>query len=377
MEHTERNDIRKVCHLTSAHRSDDARIFHKECTSLAKKDHDVFLVAHGSSYKKNGVTVIGLGDRPTSRFKRMYFSTKKVYQTALEVDAEIYHIHDPELLPYAYKLKKKGKKVIFDSHEDYLSTITEKAWIPAFFRKFVLKLFSDYEKKVISAIDGAIVCYHWTEERYKKLNKNVKMILNFPILINEEISLPTYGLRKISFAGGISSQWCHKEIISSLSTLKDVEYELAGKMVGTYGEELQELDGWQYVNYHGILPFEDVKSKIYSNSTIGMALLDYIAQCKGTIGNLSNTKFFEYMQMGLPLICTDFKLWKEIIDEEQCGICVNPHNINEITSAIKYLLDNPNQAEIMGRNGQEAIKNKYNWISEEKKLYDLYNNIGN
>lgn len=369
------NNKIKVCHLTSAHRSDDARILHKECTSLAKKDYEVFLIAHGSSYKKNNVTVIGLGERPTSRFKRMYFFTKQVYKKALEVDAEIYHIHDPELLRYAYKLKKKGKKVVFDSHEDYLSTITEKVWIPVFFRKIVLKLFSYYEKKIIGKIDGAIVCYHWTEDRYRKLNKNVEMILNFPILIDEDISLPRYGSRKISFAGGISKQWCHKEIIISIRNLECVEYELAGKMVGEYSEELQKLDGWQYVNYHGMLPFEDVKSKIYSNSTIGMALLDYIAQCKGTVGNLSNTKFFEYMQMGLPLICTDFKLWKEIIDEEQCGICVNPHNIDEITNAIKYLLDNPNQAKFMGMNGKKAIKNKYNWSSEEKKLYKFYNDI--
>lgn len=374
MEYNFKNNKTKVCHLTSAHQSDDTRIFHKECISL-KKYYDVFLIAHGSSYTRKGITVIGLGEKPNSRFRRMYFSTRKVYKAALALDADIYHLHDPELLPYATKLKKKGKKVIFDSHEDYLSTITEKKWIPSFLRKSISKLFSVYESKVISKIDGAIVCYHWTEDRYKKANKNVKMILNYPIITNEEVRLPNYEMRKIAFAGGISSQWCHKEIIESLSNLKDVNYELAGMITDSYGKELQELDGWKYVNYHGVLQLEEVKSKVYNNSAIGMALLDYIAQCKGKIGNLSNTKFFEYMQMGLPLICTDFELWKEIIDEEQCGICVNPHNINEITEAIKFLLDNPKRAKVMGVNGQKAIKNKYNWYTEENKLFNLYNTI--
>ena len=367
----------KVCHMTSAHKSDDTRIFHKECVSLANNGYDVFLVSHGDSYTKNGVRVVGLGEKPTNRLKRMLSSAKNVYKKAKELDADIYHIHDPELLPYAYRLKKEGKKVIFDSHEDYLSTITEKAWIPSFFRRFVSKTFKMYEKRVIGAIDAAIVCYHWTEDRYGEINDNVKMILNFPILEDENAAVEKRNLRKISFAGGVTRQWCHKEIIEAIGRLGDVEYELAGRLSGSYGEELRSLEGWKLVNYHGVLPHQEVKGTIYANSSIGMALLDYIAQCKGTIGNLSNTKFFEYMQMGLPLVCTDFQLWKEIIEEEECGICVNPHNIDEIADAIKYLLDNPSIAEQMGRNGQKAVIYKYNWGMEEKKLLSLYQTISN
>lgn len=374
MENNEKNKI-KVCHMTSAHKSDDTRIFHKECISLVQNGYEVYLVAHGDSYSKNGVTVVGLGDRPTKRLERMYYSTKRVYEKAKELDADIYHIHDPELLPYAYKLKKQGKKVIFDSHEDYLSIIPEKTWIPSFLRGIVFKVFKGYEKKVIGAIDAAVVCYHWTEDRYSEINKNVKLILNFPILEDENLLIEKKNIRKVSFAGGISRQWCHKETIEAIDSLKDVKYELAGKLSGEYGEELKSLKGWKNVNYHGVLPYEEVKNTVYANSSIGMALLDYIAQCKGTIGNLSNTKFFEYMQMGLPLVCTDFKLWKEIIDEEECGICVNPHDIAAIATAIKYLLDNPDIAYQMGQNGQRAVINKYNWSMEEKKLINLYKSI--
>lgn len=370
-----KNKKLKICHMTSAHKSDDTRIFHKECTSLANNGYDVFLVSHGDSYTKNGVTVVGLGDKPTGRFQRMISSTRNAYRQAKSLDADIYHIHDPELLPYAYKLKKEGKKVIFDSHEDYLSTITEKSWIPSFFRKLVFKVFKMYEKKVIGAIDAAVVCYHWTEDRYNEINENVKMILNFPILEDENTVIERSNLRKISFAGGISRQWCHKEIIEAIDSLEDVEYELAGRLSGAYGEELKNLEGWKHVNYHGVLPHEEVKNTIYSNSSIGMALLDYIAQCKGTVGNLSNTKFFEYMQMGLPLVCTNFKLWKEIIDEEECGICVNPHDVAGIANAIEYLLENPSIAKEMGRNGQRAVIYKYNWGVEEKKLLNLYEMI--
>ncbi len=91
-----------VCHLTSVHPVEDVRIFHKECVSLAKHGFDVTLVACGEpAYKqnKNGVNVVSLDVPVKNRFERMTKRTRAVYKKALEVDADIYHFHDPELLP--------------------------------------------------------------------------------------------------------------------------------------------------------------------------------------------------------------------------------------------------------------------------------------
>ena len=101
----------KICHLTSVHKPDDTRIFHKECTSLANAGYDTYLVVCGESCEKNGVHIIGTGEQSKSRIKRMRLDTKKVYEAALSVDADIYQIHDPELLPYALKLKKRAKRL--------------------------------------------------------------------------------------------------------------------------------------------------------------------------------------------------------------------------------------------------------------------------
>ena len=102
----------KVCHLTSAHDSYDTRIFQKECISLAERGGlEVFLVAPGKSRREKGVTVIGVGDKPENRLKRMTTFTHEVYKAAVSVNAELYHFHDPELLPIGMKLKKDGKIV--------------------------------------------------------------------------------------------------------------------------------------------------------------------------------------------------------------------------------------------------------------------------
>ena len=108
----------KVCHFTSAHDWNDDRIYLKECYSLAQNGYEVYLVAEGTDKQVNGINVIACGNKPEGRKARFLDFTKKIYKKALELDCDIYHFHDPELLPYGIKLKNAGKKVIFDSHED-------------------------------------------------------------------------------------------------------------------------------------------------------------------------------------------------------------------------------------------------------------------
>lgn len=369
-----------VCHVTSVHSSGDARIFHKECVSLSRNGYKVFFVAPGESYQKKGVQVVGIGGKPKSRIKRLFKFSRKACSEALDIDADLYHLHDPELLLYVPLFKKKGKKIIFDSHEDYISVIESKRWIPKLFRKTICFFYEFYEKNICKIIDGVIVCYHWTEDRLARYSDNLKMILNYPLIdspLGNSLLKDSNIIRErnICFAGGISSQWCHEEIIRSIKNLKGVRYKLAGQISCNYKKDLEKMENWESVDYLGKICFENVMSQVYEKSFVGMALLDYIPQCKGTVGNLSNTKLFEYMKYGLPVICTNFKLWKEIIDKEECGICVNPHDVEEISHAIRFLLDNPDKLKIMSENGKKAVQERYNWSSEESKLLELYENI--
>ena len=146
----------KVCHMTSVHGEEDVRIFHKECVSLAKAGYDTYLVERGESREKNGVHIIGVGELPKSRRKRMTEGAKRVYEAARAVDADIYHLHDPELLPYGLKLKKAGKKVIFDSHEKYTDQIRNKRYFPAWCRSLIAESYGIYERHVLGKIDGLV-----------------------------------------------------------------------------------------------------------------------------------------------------------------------------------------------------------------------------
>lgn len=124
----------KLCHLTSVHSRFDIRIFHKECASLARKGFMVNLVvADGKGDEvNNGVAIHDVGSS-NGRFDRMRRAPNRVLKKALSLDAEIYHFHDPELIPVGLGLKRHGKKVVFDVHEDYVSQIREKNICQDFF----------------------------------------------------------------------------------------------------------------------------------------------------------------------------------------------------------------------------------------------------
>lgn len=364
---------KKVCHITSAHSRYDVRIFVKECVSLAKNGHDVTLIVNDNDPDEisEGVKIISTKFKPKNRLERFFNSKKLLLSKALEVDADIYHLHDPDLLPLGNKIKKMGKKVIFDSHESVPDQIMDKPWIPKMLRGCIAKIYTIYEKNSLKNYDSVISVTPYIVERLFKINANTVMVTNYPI-IDFESKVSREPNNSICFAGGINEQWCHDKIIKAIERVDEVEYILAGVSTKEYMDLLQSLSGWNKVNYVGKVPHQEVKN-IYSKSSVGMAL-NYSNQAKGE-GTLGNTKLFEFMEVGLPVICTDYRLWKEVVEGNNCGICVNPNDIDEITKAIRYILDNPKEAKIMGENGRKAAVEKYNWSTQEEVLLDLYGKL--
>lgn len=364
----------KVCHMTSVHPAKDGRIFYKECRSLVNAGYDVSLIVAGAKSEIcDGVKIIGVGGNYKDRLQRILKAGKDVYRKALEIDADIYHFHDPELLPYGLKLKKKGKKVIFDSHEDVPNQILEKSYMPLFFRKIIKLIYSKYEKYNLKKLNSLIGVSPHICERLKKINKNTYQITNYGFL-NNVINNKIFN-NQLCYVGPIRSQWCIEEILNSISLIKtNVSLILAGPAEREYLQKLENLSSWEKVTYLGKVKHEKV-FEIYSNSSIGFALLKPSPNTDWHKGTLGNTKLFEIMASGIPVICTNFKLWENILNEYKCGISVNPENPKEISNAIEYLFLHPDESLKMGRNGRKAIIKEFNWETQEKILLQLYQNL--
>lgn len=365
----------KICYFTSKNYF-DIRVFWKECTSLAKAGYDVYLVSPNATDEvKNGVHIIGVPFELKGEYNRLFVLPRLLYEKGLEIDADIYHFNDPNALKYGVKLKKHGKKVVFDSFEDHPTLLLEHKNIPYWIRIIVSRFYSIYEYNKCKQFDGLIFCYHWTQDRLKKACQNNQLIFNFPILSDKIIDNGKV-IPSICYAGLLSKIWNIENIVKALGKTKNnVKLNLAGHGNEAYMKSIENLQEWNNVNYLGMLKQEEVLPKVYSASTIGVALLDYIPLCKGNVGNMSNNKLFEYLMAGIPVICTDFILWKEVVEKNNCGICVNPQDSHAIAKAIDYLIDNPDIAKQMGANGRKVVERMYNWKQEESKLLNIYKNI--
>lgn len=361
--------------MTSAHTRYDVRIFQKECTSLAEAGFQVYLIVDDEieDEVKNNVRIKSTFHKPKNRIDRMLNSALKVYKKALAVNAEIYHFHDPELLPYGYLLKRKGRKVIFDSHENLFGLIQEKEYISKKFRKICGNVFNFFLKILCKKFDAVISVDPKICDEYQKINNNAVLVSNFPIYTEVKTSVIEDSTAKLVFAGGVNAQWNHAAVVKALEKLEDqIEYVICGGAEEEYLEQLKRMPEWNRVSYKGIVTHEEAL-RMLKGRNIGIALCNYSNNTNQKKGTLGNTKLFEMMLAGIPVICTKFESWENIINEYKCGICVqDPQNSSEIAEAIEYLLKHPEKVEDMGKQGQKAIRERFNWSLEEKKLVSLY-----
>jgi len=364
----------KITHLTSAHPRYDTRIFVKECSSLAKVDnYEVSLVvADGlGNEEKNSVNIYDVG-KIEGRINRITKTTKGVFKKAKELDSDIYHMHDSELIPVGLKLKKLGKKVIFDSHEDVPKELMGKPYLNKMLLKIISTLFSIYEKRSCRQFDYIVTATPTLREKFLEINSSVIDINNFPII--EELASNTLWKDKkdtVCYVGVISESRGIKEMVKSFEYFSDARLNLGGNFnTASLRDEVEKYIGWKYVNDLGYLSRENV-ANIMSESKAGLVILHDMENYKDALP----VKMFEYMAASLPVISSDNELWKSIIEASNCGICVNPMDPKEIAEAIQYIIEHPKEAEEMGTNGRNAVLKIYNWGIEEKKLFKLYESI--
>ncbi|MBL0912166.1 MAG: glycosyltransferase family 4 protein [Bacteroidia bacterium] len=363
-----------ICHITSAHPAEDIRIFIKECSSLAAAGHRVTLVAAGThdDYTKNGVQIVFVPKSTGGRIKRMYETVNRVYEKALSVNADIYHFHDPELLRIALKLKKKGKKVIYDAHEDVPRQIMGKYWIPAPLRRITSALFEGFENRVARRIDGVLTATPAIRDRFLQINSNTLDINNFPLLA--EFTPPDFDAPKenaVCYIGGITRIRGISFLVQAMEQTEGIRLKLAGNFSPeAYADEVKALNGFKKTEYMGSISRAEVVKCMHA-SRAGMVTFLGLPNHVDAQPN----KMFEYMAAGIPVIGSHFPLWKEVIEKNHCGICVNPEDPAEIAAAITRLCNDTALGMQMGRNGRKAIEEQYSWEAEKNKLLGFYNQL--
>jgi glycosyltransferase involved in cell wall biosynthesis len=366
------NLARRVVQMTSAHPPFDARIYHKECMSLAMAGYDVTLIVPyaGSETAMDGIKLRKIAP-PRGRSERMTRTVASIYRAALKEDAEVYHFHDPELMPVGMLLKLHGKKVIYDVHEDYASNM-RKQWIPAALRGLASFAVRACEAAAGRACDRIVAATPKIADNFNA--KRASVVQNFPWTSEFTAREDRPYLQReqiVAYIGYLADSRGLREMAEAIRIVNDeapARLIMAGRMVS--GAQSDPFEGGDHVELLGEVDRSRI-ADLLSRSRIGLVVY------RPTPNYYSGqpTKLLEYMAAGLPVVASDFPFYRQVIESSSCGLLVDPLQPKEIAKALLWLLQNETQAEEMGRRGRKAVLERYNWEIEAKRLISVYDSL--
>ncbi len=374
-----------ICHITTSHPSYDTRIFSRECVGLAKKGYRVSLIArHPKRETIKGVEIFPL--HFAGKFSRKFILPRKAARRALEINPDIIHFHDPELLPVMARIAKQGKiRVVWDVHELYTERIKEYSFkmLPVA-RNIVSHYFDRMEMKCAATFSGIITVTDLLAERYKKLEVPVQVIKNVVDIDSIPDAPPSKKANDVFsiIASGTTNEGrCIYELIEAFVIVVKHKPNCILQLLSRFDSPANEkkirkhisrLNLAGRVKIKNLVAWEKLMSYEIPHADIGMVL--YSKNSKNNLVGLPN-RLFECWAKKTPVIATDTPLLKKIITETGGGICMDSNKPENIADAITFYVDNHRHIEEDGVKGYRVVCKKYCWKLELETLLGFYKHI--
>lgn len=373
----------RIVHISSVHPWKDPRIFLKQCRSLADQGFDVHLLTPDSlDEKQNGVQLHRVWNSDPAKLKKSIlaklFRPVKLFKMARSLKPDVIHFHDPELIPWALVHRAMGYTMVYDIHEDNMTVIRHRNYIPSYLKGLLSSLVGWIEGLAHSVMPTILA-----EAYYQRRFPKGIIVANYQnIYVKKlEISLESgpiniKGESHVLYTGNIEIERGVLEYIEGIRGTSNVHLHLIGRTYQrTFDETIDAQKGLEdRIHWEGLasyVPFSRILERYAERNWLaGLVVFPYSDHYQ----NKQLTKFFEYMAFGIPIIYTDFSEWKKLLDPLEVGIAVNPEKPAELVSAIDRLREDQILWQTYAKNALHHSK-QFSWEHEAVKLTTLYNEL--
>ena len=366
----------RIAHLTTLHPPRDVRIFEKECRTLAAAGHEVHLFAFAAGAGTvDGVRVHSLGPEPARAGLGLLARRLLIaWRAARRVDADVYHLHDPELIPLAVLLRVSGRRVVYDAHEETPREVIDMHPDRPVLGRSLSLVWTLAERLCGASVTAVVAATPSIARRFPA--RKTTVVHNYPRADEAAAFVGgPYEQRppEVVFVGGLTAIRGARELVAAMERVSapDARLVIAGQIDPPELEaELRAAPGWSRVDFRGWLPRDEVASVLRAARVAALPFLP-VAGHEDALPN----KLFEYMAAGLPVVASDFTRWREIVAGADCGLLVDPRDPGAIADAVDRLLADEASAARLGASGRAAFERDYTWDAEGERLVGLYERL--
>jgi glycosyltransferase involved in cell wall biosynthesis len=364
----------KIAHLTPFRDPFSERTFAQSKGSVRDGFEVVIVAPYERDESRDGVRVRAL-PKARTRLDRITRICLLGTCKAMAERPDIYHLHEPDLVPWGLVLRLFGKHVIYDVHEDYVTATAVRPWLPGWARPLLAS-----GVRLLNILARRFFVILIAERYYRRSFPDAVEMLNYAKLEEYDnlagIKRTPVSLERIRllYAGSITESRGARHHLRLLDHLPaPTELLLIGQCsVAPLAQELATRAAGdprlRFVFDTHWLAKERIFEAYAEAWTAGLALFPDSPHYR----EKELTKFYEYMAAGLPIVCSNFPVWRELVEGYEVGLCVDPEQPEAAAEAIRWLAQNPQEAKAMGARGRCLVQERFNWDSQMTILNNLY-----
>jgi len=183
--------------------------------------------------------------------------------------------------------------------------------------------------------------------------------------------------KRLLFVGGLSSAYHPKgldvlfEAIKILKDKDDIEVKLDIVGNGDLKKKFIDLSNKMKINY----------LTNFTENVSDEELIGYYSNCLALIlpakdrGEAFGIVLLEAMASGKPVIASNLAGVRSVFEDGKQGLLVKPNDPKDLAEKIKYLWQNPEKSEVMGRSGRELVEKKYDSKIVSKNINKIFNEL--